>query len=68
MATINKKYAVWSKDAEGLSVLLDAKITKKKNAELRAKLESWKLRKNKRKTEKKANLRFGKSIKEFLDS
>ena len=61
-------YAHWAKEDEGLSTALDTKITKKKNQELRAKLESWRLRKNKRKTDKKANIRFGKSIKEFLDT
>jgi len=68
LTKVNKLYAEWTKEAEGLSTLLDGKITKKKNQELRAKLESWKLRKNKRKADKKANLRFGKSVQEFLDN
>jgi hypothetical protein len=46
--------------------VLDVKITKQKNADLRLKLQAWKNRVNERKITKKRNFDHGKLLREFF--
>ena len=63
---LDNQYQKWADEDDNLSGVLNAKITKQKNADLRLKIESWKNRMNERKTIKKRNYDHGKQLREFF--
>ena len=60
LAEIDALYAKFIKEEDQISGVLDVKLTKKKNADFRLKLDAWRNRKAERKNYKKK--RYGQMI------
>jgi hypothetical protein len=63
---LDAQYHKWAEEDDSLSGVLNAKITKHKNQELREKIKAWKARKNERKVVKKRTFDHGKLLREFF--
>lgn len=57
----------WSKEEESLSGVMNMKIVKQKNNDIRIKLEGWKKRYDERKRLKKRSFDHGKKLREIFD-
>jgi hypothetical protein len=67
MGIVDSQYQKWADEDDNLSGVLNVKITKQKNADLRLKIEAWKNRQNERKSIKKRNYDHGKALREFFN-
>lgn len=66
LGIMDNQYQKWADEDDSMSGVTNVKITKQKNADLKLKIESWKNRKNERKTTKKRNFDHGKALREFF--
>jgi hypothetical protein len=66
LSILDAQYQKWADEDDSLSGVLNAKITKQKNADLKLKFDSWKSRAAERKTTKKRNFEHGKALREFF--
>lgn len=57
----------WAQEDDSLSGVLNAKLTKIKNADFRLKMDAWKNRKTERKNQKKRRFDQGKKLREQLE-
>ena len=66
MGIVDGQYQKWADEDDNLSGVLNVKITKQKNADLKLKIEAWRNRQNERKGIKKRNYDHGKALREFF--
>ena len=66
MSILDQQYQKWAEEDESLSGVLNNKLTRQNNADLRLKMGQWKIRKNERKIVKKRNFDNGKSLREWF--
>ena len=64
--TLDGSYVKWAEDDSVLSGVMNVKITKQSNFDLRLKLDTWKKKISERKVNKKRNFDHGKALREFL--
>lgn len=60
LSMIDAQYQKWADEDDSLSGVLNVKVTKQKNTDLRLKIEAWGKRNHERKTTKKRNYDHGK--------
>jgi len=65
-STLDGIYVKWAEDDGVLSGVLNVKITKQSNIDLRLKLDAWKKKISERKITKKRNFDHGKGLREFF--
>jgi hypothetical protein len=64
--TLDNQFQKWAEDDDSLSGVLNVKITKQSNIDLRLKMQAWKNRVGERKVIKKRNFDHGKLLREFF--
>lgn len=67
LVVVDNMFEKWSKEEESLSGVMNMKIVKQKNNDIRIKLEGWKKRYDERKRLKKRSFDHGKKLREIFD-
>jgi len=68
LSVLDQQYKKWAEEDDSLSGVLNAKITKQKNVDFRAKIDTWKSlnRANERKNAKKRNFEYAAVLRDFF--
>ena len=67
VGVLDTAYDKWAKEDDSLSGVMNSKLTKVKNADMRLKLEAWKSRAGERKKQKKFTQDHGKEVRKIFD-
>mmetsp|Transcript_8432 Transcript_8432/g.14118 ORF Transcript_8432/g.14118 Transcript_8432/m.14118 type:complete len:814 (-) Transcript_8432:18-2459(-) len=68
LAVLDQSYEKWTQEDDSLSGVMNPKLTKQKNADLRLKLEAWRSRAGERKAAKKRANEHGKALRKQFES
>lgn len=68
VGVLDSAYEKWAKEDDSLSGVMNSKLTKIKNADMRLKLDAWKNRVGERKKQKKFTSDHGKEIRKVFDT